>query len=76
MAEFAQLSSLSEQLVATGFERLAQGVPALLSSSQFARELPFSAPEGWQSVREPSWEQLATRAAELLADGPLFLVPT
>lgn len=42
----------------------------------FARELAFSAPESWQTVDEPLWEQLAPRAAELLTEGPLFLVPT
>ncbi|MFG3476090.1 hypothetical protein ACGF3K_12580 [Streptomyces sp. NPDC047980] len=76
MVETVQLSPWSAQLVAIGFERLAQGVPAVLSSSLIAGELAFSAPEGWQSVCEPSWEQLAARAGELLADGPLFLVPT
>ncbi|PJF01952.1 hypothetical protein CUT44_00625 [Streptomyces carminius] len=76
MAETVRLSSLNERLVAIGFERLAQGVPAVLSSSVFAGELAFGAPEGWQSVCESSWEQLAARAGKLLADGPLFLVPT
>ncbi|WP_146057731.1 hypothetical protein [Streptomyces sp. SM10] len=76
MAESAQLSLLSEQLVGIGFERLGQRTPTVLSSSLFAGELAFSAPKGWQSVREPSWEQLAARAGELLADGPLLLVPT
>ncbi|MFE2059401.1 hypothetical protein [Streptomyces sp. NPDC059446] len=76
MVETVQLSPWSAQLVAIGFERLAQGVPAVLSSSLIAGELAFSAPEGLQSVCEPSWELLAARAGELLADGPLFLVPT
>ncbi|MEN8651680.1 hypothetical protein ABCR94_13890 [Streptomyces sp. 21So2-11] len=76
MVETAKLSSLSEQLVAMGFDRFVQGVPAVLSSSLFAGELAFSAPGSWQSVCEPSWAQLAARAGELLADRPLFLVPT
>ncbi|MER5905117.1 hypothetical protein ABT150_34400 [Streptomyces mirabilis] len=76
MAETTQLTSLSQQLVRIGFEWLAQGVPTVLSSSLFAGELAFSAPEDWQSVSEPSWEQLAPRAAELLTRGPLLLVPT
>ncbi|WP_159329887.1 hypothetical protein [Streptomyces tendae] len=76
MAKTAQLSSLSEQLVGIGFERLAQRTPTVLSSSVFAGELAFGAPKGWKSVREPSWEQLATRSEEILAEGPLFLVPT
>ncbi|MFB7575194.1 hypothetical protein [Streptomyces sp. NPDC056165] len=76
MAKTMQLSALTEQLVGLGFERLAESVPTVLSSSQFSGELAFSAPETWRSVVEPSWEQLAPRAAELLAQGPLFLVPT
>jgi hypothetical protein len=76
VAESVQLSSLSEQLVGIGFDRLAQGSPTVLSSSLFAAELSFSAPKGWHSVREPLWEQLAARAGELLADGPLLLLPT
>ncbi|MDH6521851.1 hypothetical protein M2163_001156 [Streptomyces sp. SAI-135] len=74
--ETARLSSLSEKLVGIGFERLAQGAPTVLSSSTLAGEVAFSAPEGQQNVREPSWEQLAPRAAQLLTQGPLFLVPT
>ncbi|MGW1259376.1 hypothetical protein ACWD5Q_30380 [Streptomyces sp. NPDC002513] len=76
VVETARLSSLSEQLVGIGFERLAQGAPTVLSSSQLAGELAFSAPKDWQSEREPSWEQLAPRATELLTHGPLLLVPT
>lgn len=49
MVESARLSSLSEQLVAIGFERIAQKAPIVLRNSQFARELAFSAPETWQS---------------------------
>ncbi|GAA2425605.1 hypothetical protein GCM10010433_26990 [Streptomyces pulveraceus] len=56
-------------------ERLAQGAPTMLSSLQFAHEMPFSGPESWLNAWEPSWERLAARAGELLADGPLFLVP-
>ncbi|MFC8230623.1 hypothetical protein [Streptomyces sp. NPDC057287] len=74
--ETVRLSPLSEQLVAIGFEWLAQGAPTVLSSAPFGPELTFSAPKGWQSVYESSWEQLAEQAAGLLADGPLFLVPT
>ncbi|MES9523778.1 hypothetical protein [Streptomyces capoamus] len=76
MVELVRLSSLAEQLVRIGFERLAQGAPTVLSSSPFAGELAFRAPEVWQSVPEPSWEQLAPRAAEFLTQGPLLLVPT
>ncbi|MFD5200475.1 hypothetical protein ACFWM7_10055 [Streptomyces sp. NPDC058375] len=74
--EIAQLSSLGEQLVGIGFERFAQGAPTVLSSSPLASELAFRAPDGWQSVCEPSWEQLAQRTTELLSQGSLFLVPT
>ncbi|MFB7112689.1 hypothetical protein [Streptomyces sp. NPDC056291] len=76
MVETAQLSSLTQQLVGIGFERLSQSPPTVLSSSPLAGDLVFSAPEGWQNVCESSWEQLAERATELLPHGPLFLVPT
>ncbi|MDF2272083.1 hypothetical protein P2Q00_42740 [Streptomyces coacervatus] len=77
MAATVQLSAWTERLIGIGFERLAHGTPTVLSSSPFAASgLDFSAPGSWQSVREPSWEQLAARAAEMLAEGPLLLVPT
>ncbi|WP_157839204.1 hypothetical protein [Streptomyces flavidovirens] len=78
MVETTRLSSLSEQLVAIGFERLAQGSPRVLSSARFAQRngLIFQAPEAWQSVDELPWDQLAARSGELLANGPLLLAPT
>ncbi|WP_406390132.1 hypothetical protein OG806_49725 [Streptomyces sp. NBC_00882] len=72
----ARLSSLGEQLVGIAFERLTPSTPTVLSSSPLAGELAFSAPESWHSLGESSWEQLAPRAAELLTQQPLLLVPT
>lgn len=75
VVQTVRLSSLSEQLIAIGFTWFARAAPVVLSSSAFVSELTFDTPQDWASTREEP-RGLATRAAELLGEGPLLLVPS
>jgi len=71
----ATLGLLYERLLVAGFEALSPVAPTLLIGAGPDGEQFFEAPAGWLSRQELTWETLPERTSELLAAGPVLLVP-
>ncbi|WP_160051522.1 hypothetical protein [Nocardiopsis sp. FR26] len=69
------LSPLFECLLTMGFGHLTSGSVTLLTGGTGDDEDLFEPPKTWHTARELSTEALSTKASNLLAGGPVFLVP-
>jgi hypothetical protein len=74
-ASMVELHPLIERLVAEGFQWLARTEPTVVATPLLAAEFAFTAPEGWAACQESSPQTLAARVNDILAQGPVFLVP-
>lgn len=71
----ATLEPLYQRLLIAGFEALSPVAPTLLTGAGPDGKQFFEAPDAWPSQQEQTWETLPERTSELLATGPVFLVP-
>ncbi|GAA1045173.1 hypothetical protein [Streptomyces murinus] len=67
-------ASVFERLLGATFQHHSSEPPSALTSQGPLGDT-YEAPEGWNTHRETSWRSLASKADELLAVGPVLLIP-
>ncbi|MCX4745198.1 hypothetical protein OG455_06630 [Kitasatospora sp. NBC_01287] len=71
-----QLSPLLQNLLAWSFANLAGSAPSVLADEAENGDRFLRAPEQWATHHEPKGERFSARAAELLSQGPVLLLPS